>query len=872
MAGSVRVVLKSVWNDKGIKAAERSLQSVSKGITNTFKGIGIAAAAGAAAIAKLSADSIRAASDLQESTNAVNVAFGDAADAILKIGETSAQSLGVARTEFNQAAVRFSAFAERVVGQGGDVAGFIGDITTRAADFASVFNIDVAEALQVFQSGLSGEAEPLKRFGINLLDSEVKAYAMANGIGEVGKELTETEKVQARYGLLLQSTNKTAGDFANTSESLANRQRILEASFTDIQAEIGQALLPSFEKLVGIAKDDLLPVFKDIAEKIGPAVADFLEFLAEVFEQAFTEGTDLNEALNDLGDAFDLLFGAITGGKRDAEGFADFLSDLIGIIEWLVTTLASLIAGFKGIGYAFEAAKRGDWGEVWRFLTSDTIAFVESLEPVKTELDNVGQEGVTAYGHLATLNNITLDSLRRELIATADESRKLFSATSFTGTGGTASWLAAMGFGGMGEASTEAEKKSSGAAAESAFSKVQRFIKDSQKSLANAQKTYNAAIRAAKDNYVESVLRTEEQFAEKLAGIVQQSQNRLRNAFASAVRVSLTDIFTVEETSSVENLVRGLQERLSKSRNLLSKAAELNAAGFSQTFIEQVVEAGVETGNELAGAILAASPETQAELQNLFSEIEDTADTGMDSLAQEIYDKAGLATRELRDLYADTQQELVDTLLELKKDLDASIVDANQSFVDSIKDIREQLKENIAGMKGDLGGLEGTLEQFYNKLNKLQGKAEVDTSVKKPDEEPSKKEDVSVKETGTSVTDLLTVAASSVSDAVGIFVDQTSDLDKVILYLAERINAAQRFAANIGDPVQAESARMFAIGLAGQIQSLQGLYGQPIEGRTVININVKTDSTQSVAMVGKTLGNTINKYVTAGGQILVSPT
>ena len=183
MAGSVRVVLKSIWDDKGIKAAERSLQSVSKGITNTFKGIGIAAAAGAAAITKLSVDSIRAASDLQESTNAVNVAFGDAADAILRIGETSAESLGVARTEFNQAAVRFSAFAERVVGQGGDVAGFIGDITTRAADFASVFNIDVSEALQVFQSGLSGEAEPLKRFGINLLDSEVKAYAMANGIG-----------------------------------------------------------------------------------------------------------------------------------------------------------------------------------------------------------------------------------------------------------------------------------------------------------------------------------------------------------------------------------------------------------------------------------------------------------------------------------------------------------------------------------------------------------------------------------------------------------------------------------------------------------------------------------------------------------------
>jgi tRNA uridine 5-carbamoylmethylation protein Kti12 len=418
-----------------------------------------------------------------------------------------------------------------------------------------------------------------------------------------------------------------------------------------------------------------------------------------------------------------------------------------------------------------------------------------------------------------------------------------------------------MGFGGMGTSSTEGEKKSSGAAAETAFSKVQRFIKDSQKSLANAQKTYNSAIKAAKDNYVESVLRTEQQFAEKLAGIVQQSQNRLRNAFASAVRVSLTDIFTVEETSSVENLVQGLQERLSKSRNLLNKAAELNAAGFSQTFIEQVVEAGVETGNELAGAILAATPETQAQLQQLFSEVEDTADTGMDSLAQEIYDKAGLATRELRELYSETQQELVDTLLDLKKNLDASIVDANQSFVDSIKDIREQLQENIAGMKGDLGGLEGTLEQFYNKLNKLQGGAEDDiTSVSKTTE--------SATETATAAADTVAVAASAVQGATGILIDSASDVAGVYSYLGERIAAAERFARNIGDPRQAESALAIAEEFRQQQQGLRA----GVSTGTVININVKTDSTQSVAMVGKTLGNTINKYVTAGGQVLVSPT
>ncbi|MCH9834102.1 hypothetical protein K0U83_00490, partial [bacterium] len=217
----------------GGKAGKAAGGKFKSGFGGALKGIAAVAgtALAAAGVGKFFSGAVDEANDLSESLNAVNVAYGDASSNIIKIGEDAATRLGVTQTDFNAAAVRFSAFAERVVGEGGNIGGFVDDVTTRAADFASVFNIDVSEALQVFQSGLSGEAEPLKRFGINLLDSEVSAYAMANGIGEAGRQLTETEKVQARYGLLLQSTEKTAGDFANTSDGLANSQRILQASF-----------------------------------------------------------------------------------------------------------------------------------------------------------------------------------------------------------------------------------------------------------------------------------------------------------------------------------------------------------------------------------------------------------------------------------------------------------------------------------------------------------------------------------------------------------------------------------------------------------------------------------------------------------------
>jgi hypothetical protein len=155
-----------------------------------------------------------------------------------------------------------------------------------------VFNIDVAEALQVFQSGLSGEAEPLKRFGINLLQSEVQAYALREGLIQVGEQMTEDQKVQARYGLLMEATAKTQGDFANTSDGLANSQRILSATFKNMQATVGAALVPAFATLT----QAMLP----IVEQLAPVLTQVMEQLAPVLENVAAQIPGLLEGFMPL--------------------------------------------------------------------------------------------------------------------------------------------------------------------------------------------------------------------------------------------------------------------------------------------------------------------------------------------------------------------------------------------------------------------------------------------------------------------------------------------------------------------------------------------------------------------------------------------
>src|SRR5665648_547882 len=174
-------------------------------------------------VGKFFSGAITEASGLNESINALNVSSGDASQGVQALGKAAARNLGLSNLEFNDLAVRFSSFSKTIAGDGGDVTGTLKDLTGRASDFASVMNLDVSEAAQLFQSGLAGESEPLRKFGIDMSAASVEAYGLANGLAANGKSLTEPEKIQARYGYLMQQTSNAQGDFANTSDQLANK-------------------------------------------------------------------------------------------------------------------------------------------------------------------------------------------------------------------------------------------------------------------------------------------------------------------------------------------------------------------------------------------------------------------------------------------------------------------------------------------------------------------------------------------------------------------------------------------------------------------------------------------------------------------------
>lgn len=224
--------------------AEKDLKSLGAKTHSTFsKGLLPAAAVlGAVGIAaKKAADD---ASDLSESQNAVNVVFGKGAKKIGAFAQVADKQAGLSMRQLNELVTPLGA-SFRNMGDSQDLAATKSiNLAKRAADMASVFNTSVPDAMESIQAAMRGEGDPIEKYGVKMNETAVQAQAMAMGLAKTKGALTEQDKAQARYALLLDQTNRYQGDFVNTSGGAANAARINAAAQENLQAKIGTGLLP----------------------------------------------------------------------------------------------------------------------------------------------------------------------------------------------------------------------------------------------------------------------------------------------------------------------------------------------------------------------------------------------------------------------------------------------------------------------------------------------------------------------------------------------------------------------------------------------------------------------------------------------------
>lgn len=218
------------------------------------------------------------ASDLEESTNAVNVVFGEASNSILRFSKDADKAVGLSQKSFNQLSISTGALLRDTGLSSDELSQTTIELTKRAADLASVFNTEVDDALSAINQALRGETEAIRRYAGDVTDATLQTFLNSKGIQQNVKDLTQQEKRLFRVKLIMDQTAVAQDDFAKTIDSVANSQRVQRAQMENTADTLGKRLLPVMQSILRVtskittAFSSLSPETQDLIVKIGLAV------------------------------------------------------------------------------------------------------------------------------------------------------------------------------------------------------------------------------------------------------------------------------------------------------------------------------------------------------------------------------------------------------------------------------------------------------------------------------------------------------------------------------------------------------------------------------------------------------------------------
>ena len=274
---NVNIIADTKKFSSGMRSAINDTDGLSDGLKRFGIAAGVAAAAATVALAAFSVAAVKAASDLQETTAAVNQVFGDSAASLEAFAKQAPTLLGQTQNEFLNAAKTFGIFGQAAGLASAENAEFSKELTILASDLASFNNTSVDDAITAIGAALRGESEPIRRYGVLLDDATLKARAMELGIYSGNGALTQQQRVLAANAEIFAQTTTQQGDFARTSDGLANSMKILNAQFDNLKLVLGDALYPIVTQLV--------PVITDLVTGLtaSPEFEEFINNLAKSF-------------------------------------------------------------------------------------------------------------------------------------------------------------------------------------------------------------------------------------------------------------------------------------------------------------------------------------------------------------------------------------------------------------------------------------------------------------------------------------------------------------------------------------------------------------------------------------------------------------
>lgn len=384
-----------------------------------------------------------------EAVNLFRVSMGEYAEEAQAYAEKVSEVMGIDPAEWMKNQGSLMAIIKGF-GVAGDKAYLMSkSLTQLSYDLSSFENSSFEEAFLKIQAGISGELEPLRRYGFDLSAARLQQEALNLGITKSVSAMNQAEKAELRHYAVMTQLTYAQGDMARTIDAPANQLRILSEQIKQCARAIGNIFLPILTKVlpyltavanvVRTVADELARLFGfklpemnwDSVNDAAVGVGDLTDGLGDAAENAKELKNSLLgiDEINRLSDGSGAESGAGSGSGTGSDLGVPILDyDFIGEavrnqINGITEGLKEFLGLSEGIGDPFAGAEKWfkPFKAAWEEDGSATVdAAKRALEGVSGLLSSIGQDFSIVWQSTAGQQSLeTIFGLFREILKLA---------------------------------------------------------------------------------------------------------------------------------------------------------------------------------------------------------------------------------------------------------------------------------------------------------------------------------------------------------------------------------------------------------------------------------------------------------------------
>jgi hypothetical protein len=260
----------------------------------------------AAAVGGFLMSTMDEASNLAETLGKSSIVFGEWAGTVERMGNKAAKTMGMSKRAAVEAAATYgNLFVGMKVGKK-PAADMSMSLVQLAADMGAFNNVPIAEVLENIRSGLVGEAEPMRKYGVMISEARLQAKAMELGLWDGKGAIDAAAKSIASYNIMLEDSATAQGNFALTAGGAAQQKKTLAAMWEDAKAAFGEALLPTFQQLMAEVIENMPAIISSFQNLImvvkvsGITLKTFFTSFGQFLADAAFRISNFPESLKDM--------------------------------------------------------------------------------------------------------------------------------------------------------------------------------------------------------------------------------------------------------------------------------------------------------------------------------------------------------------------------------------------------------------------------------------------------------------------------------------------------------------------------------------------------------------------------------------------